>query len=258
MSARLTHEQVVARCLKHGYQWPQGVVFEGVMKKYPLICLTCDDNRPKYFHNVVQSGCRNCYDVALRLKHEQVVAQGLMAKHPAQLLEPYKGRSKVKHLYRFLDCGHDSEISPHNLVHSGQSCGVCYFNHGLTYLYLMEHQGLDAYKIGVTAVEHGQRWNSRINEHARRSWTLVHKVEFATRNEALALEKAIVDSWKAQGFPPGATKEQILKGYGETVSRQLATAKTIKEMMQPDWYPDESWNTKHSNASTMAAAANRA
>jgi len=255
MSVRLTHQQVVARCLEHGYQWPQGVVFEGALKKYPLICLTCGDNRPKYFHNVVQSGCRNCYDVASSLTHDEVVARGLAAPHPAELLEPYKGRSKAKHLYRFLDCGHDSEITPHNLVHNGQSCGVCYFNHGLTYLYLMEHQGLDAYKIGVTAVEHGQRWNSRIDEHMRRGWTLVHKVEFATRNEALALEKTIVDSWRDQGFPPGVTKEQMLKGYGETVSRELATAKTIKEIMRSNCYPGESWNTT-SKVSMMAAAAN--
>ena len=218
MPVKLTQEEAEARCLANGYQWPEGFVYEGSQKKYPLICLKCGGNRPKKFNDVVRAGCMDCATNAWRLTHDEVVERCLAAKYPAQLLEPYKGHCGVKHLYRFLECGHEWEITPNSLWER-RGCGECFFDQGPTYVYLMEHDDLNAYKIGITPV--GLKlWRSRIRQHERKGWTLVHKIELATRKEALGLEKAIVDSWRAQGWPAGVTAEQIDKGHGETVSRK--------------------------------------
>ena len=254
MGSRLTQAEVEERCLEHGVKWPDGVVFEGTRKKYPVICLTCGDNTPKLFRNVGRKGCKTCDNVAKSLTHDEVFARGLAADHPALLLEEYKG-SLVKHLYRFVACGHEWEIAPSNLNDHGKGCGACYINQGPTYLYLMEHQGFDAFKIGVTAVEHSLPANSRIHRHGLEGWTLTLSVRFETRPEALKAEKTIIDSWRDQGFPHGVTPEQMkYDGEGETVSTENVTARSIKEMMRSLRYPVESWDTT-SNASTTAAVA---
>jgi hypothetical protein len=126
---KVTHDEAVARALDNNYRWPKSVLFEKVMEKYPLICLTCGDDSPKWFHHVGRpgGGCKNCANVAMsldrRLTQDQVVAQGLAAEHPAELLEPYKGRCDKKHKYRFLGCGHEHETTPNNLQ-QGTGCGL--------------------------------------------------------------------------------------------------------------------------------------
>jgi|TARA_R110001606_G_C15178810_1_gene629062 hypothetical protein len=150
-----------------------------------------------------------------KLTQEEAEAKGLDAKYPAQLLEPYKGRM-VKYKYRFLNCGHEWELSLNNLV-TGRGCGACYLDLGPTYLYLLQHEGFKAFKIGITAVEHGRPWDSRIRQFEYKGWTLVHKVKFETRAEAEAAEQAVLYSWRY--FPDGVRPEQMKDGYGETVSR---------------------------------------
>ena len=259
MTLALTQAEIEERCLANGYRWPEGVSYEGVKKNYPLICLTCGDNTPKWFTNVGQNGCKKCHYVAQSLAqtltHDEAVAQGLAADHPALLLEEYKG-TLVKHLYLFKDCGHEWEIQPNNL-YLGRGCGECFHDQGLTYLYLMEHQGLAAFKIGVTAVEHSLPTDSRIHRYGLDGWTLTLSVRFETRAEALKAEKKIIDSWREQGFPPALQPGQMRRGgEGETVSRQLVTSGSIKEKMRSDWYPSKLWKTAHLKASTTAAAAN--
>ena len=218
MRKRLTQEEAEARCLANNYGWPDGVDFGLVHQKYPLICLTCGDNTPKVFADVGRSGCKKCANATMRsantFTHDEAVARGLAAKHPALLLEPCKG-NKFKHKYRFLDCGHKWETIPNSLW-SGHGCGRCYGNHGPTYVYFMQHEGYNAYKIGITAVDQ-KSWHSRIRHHEYTGWTLVHKVRCETRDEAEAAEKAVLYSWRH--FPDGVTPEQIKKGHGETVSR---------------------------------------
>jgi len=257
MTLALTQAEIEERCLANGYRWPEGVSYEGVKKNYPLICLTCGDNTPKRFSNVGQCGCKKCYGVAFglaqTLTHDEAVAQGLGADHPALLLEQYKG-VLVKHLYRFKACGHEWTISPNNLD-NGRGCGECFHDQGLTYLYLMEHQGLAAFKIGVTAVEHSLPTDSRIHRYGLDGWTLTLSVRFETRAEALKAEKTIIDSWRDQGFPPALQPgEMKYRGEGETVLTELVTARSIKEMMWSLRYPVKPWDTT-SNASTTAAVA---
>ena len=254
---KLTQAEAEERALANGYRWPEGVIYEGGRTNYPLICLTCGDNTPKRFTNVGKCGCKKCHYVAQSLAqtltHDEAVARGLAADHPALLLEEYKG-AMVKHLYLFKDCGHEWEIQPNNL-YLGRGCGECFHDQGLTYLYLMEHQGLAAFKIGVTAVEHGNPYDSRIYRHGLEGWTLTLSVRFEIRAEALKAEKKIIDSWREQGFPPGVTPEQMkYGGEGETVSTELVTARSIKEMMWSLRYPVKPWDTT-SNASTTAAVA---
>jgi predicted GIY-YIG superfamily endonuclease len=229
--AALTQDEAVARCLEHGYQWPEGVVYEGAKKSYPLVCSICGNDCPKRFHNLGKRGCKKCARVARALTHEEVEARGLAAKYPAQLLEPYKGDLRFKHLYRFLRCGDEWEITPNNLG-KGKGCGQCYHDQFRTYVYVMEHEEFDAYKIGVTSASPTWPHRSRIYQHESNGWTLVIKLEMATRKEAMALEKATVDGWRAKGFRAGVTKEQMLSGYGETVSRGRVDLCDILGMME--------------------------
>jgi hypothetical protein len=260
LAYRFTQDEVEERCLDNNYAWPDGFIYKNRDTKYPLICLTCGDNRPKLFTNVGKKGCVKCANLAkslaFRFTQNEAVAQGLAAKHPALLLEEYKG-SVVKQLYRFVACGHEHETTLHNL-NGGDGCGACRFDQGSTQLYLMRHKRLAAFKIGVTQAEHENPTDSRIYRHGREGWTLTLSVRFETRAEALKAEKTIIDCWREQGFPPALTPEQMKRrGEGETVSTENVTARSIKEMMWSLRYPVRSWDTT-SNASTMAAVAEHA
>lgn len=227
--AVLTQDEVVARCLEHGYQWPEGVVYEGAKKSYPLVCLICGNDCPKRFNNLGKRGCKQCARVARALTHEEVEARGLAAKHPAQLLEPYKGDLRFKHLYRFLECGHEWEIDPNNLG-KGKGCGECYHNQGPTFVYLMEHDGFNAYKIGITAVEHKVESRDRIRMHESDGWKFVNKVEHSTRAEALARETAVLDFYS--DVEPALTPEEMSRGWGETLFRDQVDVHQIYLMME--------------------------
>ena len=153
----------------------------------------------------------------------EIMDRGLAAKHPALLLEKYKSY-QAKHKYRFLNCGHEWEVRPNHLD-QGRGCGACYYDQGPTYVYFMEHDGFDAFKVGATAVEHKQkdgriRKDKRIRELEYAGWEYIYKVRYETRAAALEVEKAIIDSWRERGFPAALTEDQIRTGCLETVSRQ--------------------------------------
>ena len=216
MPKGFTQEEAETKCLENGYGWPEGFVYKNRRTKYPLICLTCGDNRFKFFGSVGKANgkCQSCNISAKALTHEEAVDRGLAAKHPALLLEEYKGYH-VKHVYRFLRCKHEHEIRAYALD-DGQGCGACWFDPGPTYVYFMQHEGFNAYKIGITRIDQEM---DRVFRLAYKGWTLVHKVEYETREEAEAVEKAVLYSWRH--FPAALTPEQMPNdgGYGETVSR---------------------------------------
>ena len=167
----------------------------------------------------------------MTLTQKEVEARCLEADHPALLLEEYKG-ALIKHKYRFLACGHEWGIAPYKL-HAGRGCGACYLDQGSTYLYLMEHDGLDAFKIGITAVKHKEAKRSRIRQHSRKGWELVFKLQVETRAEAETIEKRIIESWRDQGFPQALESGTLRNGgEGETVSRQLIHVNEIINRIQ--------------------------
>jgi len=91
---------------------------------------------------------------------------------------------------------------------------------GPTYVYLLESEEFDAYKVGITGVHH--RTRNRIDLFGPKGWELVHKVEYPTRREARAAERAIVDSWRDLGCGPAVTADQMkYGGETETVSRAV-------------------------------------
>ena len=234
MTVTLTQEAAVARVEANGFEWLDGP-YLGHTLKYQLRCTTCGEVTHKSFKEVGKSGCKKCSYTAkgasYRLTHDEAVARGLASDHPAQLLEPYKGR-KVKHLYRFVECGHEQGITPHNLNDHGHGCGSCWFDLGPTYVYVLSNKQYEASKIGVTAVEHSKPTDSRIHQLGREGWILVDKFRCDTRDEALAIEKEIVDSWKDRGFPPGVTKDQIKGGYGETIAWRIQPPEIIVEAVK--------------------------
>jgi len=210
MPPKLTQETVEARCSANGFAWPKGVVFRKTQEKYPLICLTCGNDTPKWFSAVGVTGCKKCADVEMSLTHDEVVAQGLAAKHPAQLLDPYKV-CMVKHRYLFFKCGHEWEITPHHLD-NGHGCGVCWYDQGPTYVYLMERDGV--LKIGITPVKPKLAKHSRIYKHSLDGFSLVHKEKHKTRKKALAREAAVLDL--RNGGPALKPGEMRHHGEGET------------------------------------------
>ena len=143
----------------------------------------------------------------------------------------YRNR-RSKYWVRF-PCGCINRADFNNVVYYGPlGCGTCRFEQGPTFVYLLAHDEYNAFKIGFTAVVHKERTSDRLAYLQRDGWDVIYKVRYETRNEAIAIETTIKNSWKAQGFSPAVGQHQIWYGYTETVSKDLVDVNEIIKLMK--------------------------
>jgi hypothetical protein len=102
---------------------------------------------------------------------------------------------------------HESRPAPRKAGHYRTEC------YGM--VYLVEHEEMDAYKVGVT----NSRYR-RVDEHKQREWTLVDSWTYSDGRVALNIERAILGGVRSRGFSILLSDADMPQGgWRETLSR---------------------------------------
>ncbi len=180
------------------------VAYPGAKKGWNSKCLTCNRNISPHFSSVFQrgSGCIYCSGG----KVDEKDAVKFMKASGLKPLDKFPGANKP---WRCECQSCRRVVTPrYASLKSGQGgCRWC-ADWGIDYekpgfLYLMENKSLSALKIGIGGLERTRR-RSRIVQHEKHGWALIHKMDFAVTDDAFQIEQKII-SW--------LETKAILRGY---------------------------------------------
>ena len=141
-------------------------------------------------------------------------------------LEPYE-RALKPWLMKCGKCGKEFRKT-YNSVQQGTACRFC-ANRGLdlrapALIYLIFHEGSDAYKIGVMGLS-----TDRPKRHGSRGWVLINWLSVATGAVAYEIEQRALAALRIDlRLPPALDSIQMPQaGWSETVSADDIDALTI-------------------------------
>jgi rRNA maturation endonuclease Nob1 len=123
---------------------------------------------------------------------------------------------------RCLTCGFEYETIGKN-VSDGSGCAVC-AQHGFdptqpSLVYLLRHDQGPLMKVGVTKI--GSR--GRLTGHRGRGWEQIATWPVPFGRDALAIEAAVIEWWRASGAR-ACTRDEVPKGDGWTEAVHIAAA----------------------------------
>jgi hypothetical protein len=207
-----------------------------VLSPYPgyhvpwlALCTTCGrEVAPTYAHiaSGERGGCVYCAGNAV----DEADAVELMLAAGLEPLDPYPG-ARTPWRCRCGGCG--AEVSPRwNSVQQGQggcrACATSGFDPSCPgAIYLMWHQGLRAWQIGIS-----NQPVKRVASHRRQGWDLVELIEMDDGYKAASIERAILRAWRRAGYRPAASREQLPQGgYTETVSAEDVAECSLTELI---------------------------
>jgi hypothetical protein len=140
-------------------------------------------------------------------------------------LEQYPG-VRARWSCRCLKAGHLVSPTLGSVNSRGSGCAECsesgFKRDAPALLYLVQHPGLKAAKVGVCGMDTG-----RLEKHARRGWHLIQQLEFGLGQMAEALEREVIAEWRSYGLPPVRDGEATYDGWTETISLDGATPQAI-------------------------------
>ena len=204
--------------------------YPGSGMPWVCVCLTClNEVSPRYDNVSIRGqGCIHCQGGVV----DPIEARKVMEAAGLKPLTEYPG-SKAPWPCICLTC--DNEVSPQygNVAHRGAGCIHCStsgFNPAEpAFVYLIQHDTLDAWKIGKANYNTG-----RLPKHYRNGWRFAKIWEFEVGGEASRLEKAILGWWREElELPYAATPEDMPQGgYTETANRTLVSLIEIKTLAQ--------------------------
>jgi len=108
--------------------------------------------------------------------------------------------------------------------------GLFVGNNGPGILYLIEHDHLDAFKIGMSSSESR---NDRIQEHRVNGWSTIEVWPSETVQAAYVLEQTVINWWRKSLNAPAAVNPESMPqgGYTETISRSVIDKEKILEFI---------------------------
>lgn len=194
--------------------------YPGASKPWKCECLVCGRHTSPTLSNLKRGhgGCLKCAGKLVEPEdaNQTMLDAGLIP------LEPYRGRHTPWNC-RCLKC--DRDISPtYGSVSRGSGCKYCaeigidYTASG--YVYLIAHQSMQSYKIGIANSQPRKKYYDRLLQHELKGWVLVSKFEFTTAEIAMKVEQEFL-KWVREVLGLGiylSKKEMPQGGYTETFS----------------------------------------
>lgn len=209
--------------------------YPGAGAQWLCRCLRCDDmTRPMYSN--IHAGGRGCE--TCRRRAQGAAKRDRYAEHCERLarrlgftpLGPYPGMTRAwKCLCR---CGRPTQIWAGALDGRPRGCRWC-ANYGFKFsnpslVYLVLHPGLNALKIGVTAVG-----STRLTIFEKHGWQVLAKEAVATGFKAVFVESSILSWWREElKLPPYLSEEDTpTGGWTETIEvGSVSTALVIERL----------------------------
>lgn len=163
-----------------------------------------------------QGGCRNCGGKA-RLSDADARERARVWGYEPYPDIPYTNDA-TKWPGRCLAAGHHTEPVLNSYRRSGP-CQEC-ASHGFkpdqpALLYLVVSGRLNAAKVGICGADNR---NTRLADHRRAGWTLVHSRMFDEGRFARLIERSVVRLWRERDDGPVLDTGARYVGYTETVS----------------------------------------
>lgn len=165
--------------------------FKGANYKWKSICWKCGELVSPRFADIKggRGGCKPCAMKSRQTPEFLDEIMKIMKNANLEPLEPYKS-SNHKWKCKCLQCGEIVRPQASNIRngHGGcVFCSVAAFKHGEpAYLYLIHHQGLGSYKVGIGNY---RIVNDRIKSHIKAGWKLLKKYPFEQGKTAMRVEK---------------------------------------------------------------------
>ena len=164
---------------------------------------------PRYA-NVQQghSGCTYCTGHAV----DNAFAVEVMRDAGLEPLGPFPG-AVTKWPCICMSCGRQVQPKYNNIQQGGGGCRYCahggYWKDGpsTALVYLLVHQALRAYKVGVMR-EH----TPRIDQHRRNGWAVIQTWPGLTPQAAYDAEQAAIALWRDSGAPDAVAAELMPQG----------------------------------------------
>ena len=210
MTKRINEEDARAVMLAADFQ--PNVPYQSSGTPWAGVCLKCGQpGSPKYSN--VQQGRGACAYCAGN-KVDSAVLVGKMLAAGFQPSAPFQG-SHTPWAGVCLKCGEPGSPQYHSIQQGKGACTSCAAN------------GFNPAKPGAFYVVTGRGWlkggitnstSRRLNEHAKQGLTdVLHVLEFESGHDAKALEDLWKDFKAALPTHMHATKDDVAKGYTETV-----------------------------------------
>jgi hypothetical protein len=160
------------------------------------------------------------------------VAFETMLKKKVQPLEPYPG-SHTPWSCKCFKCGKISSPTLNKVARRETGCRYCAMRGpdlvAPSYLYLIESNEFNAYKIGVA-----RGTSSRIKQHTNAGWVIRKTFYFSTGEVAYGAESEVLRWWRKDlQLEPFLNKKQIPHGgWTETINKEDLNIKEILKFME--------------------------
>lgn len=187
----VTSDEWDSRAEVRGFRWLAPV--RSTSEPVPAECLTCSYEWSPWPGD--RKGCPRCAGKVITPEQWSTRAAAVGIEWLGG--EPI--RSSRKHAARCLTCGREWEVSPEK-VQQGQGCVACgrggFDALAPARVYLLTLDGALA-KVGVTG---DLTTRDRVAIHEARGWQVVAVWHLPSGTEALRVERAVLDQWRAQGL----------------------------------------------------------
>ncbi len=229
--SRFTTEDAKTEARKRGYEFLD--TWTTARPKYKLQCLKCGNIAEQFWSTTRKStpekpSCLFCS--GKRFRPDEI--KELFLKQGLQLIGEYQNANTAVECI-CLKCNRTTFALYCNVMSGKGICRACAepgFNPtkpGL--IYLIEHTGYNAYKIGIANVH-----TRRLRKHQMNGWQVVFLWNFTDSTNVYRFESAILKWLRVdKGLPVCLEKQDTPQaGYTETVSSLLITAHEIREAVQ--------------------------
>jgi len=210
------------------------IEFPGAHMPWPSTCAVCEKQVTPTYSSVAQGrGCRFCglERTAQARRGDPVHAAEVMRNAGLEPAVEYPG-SREKWLCRCIACGNDVTPTYDSVNQGGGGCVFCvsggYDPHSPGAVYLMRHDALEAYKVGIRNLT-----SRRLERHVRNGWYLVEEWQFNDGSVPPKVEVGILGWWRGDlEAPVACTPEQMPQaGYTETVSMAHVSEEATRSMV---------------------------
>ncbi len=189
--------------------------------------------RPTYSH--VKARGHQCWqcrgdDIATALRYTSDQASAMMLDGGLEVLDPYPGSMKPWRA-RCLGCGSTVTPSLHNISSGHGGCTKCAVRGiDLTrpgYLYLVQHDGRGALKVGIANID------ERLRQHTSLGWHVVGRWEADLAQDAREIEREVLAWFRKLGITFAFERgEMKYRGYTETASLEDVEIGRVKAFIE--------------------------
>lgn len=212
-------------------------LYPGAHEKWLVECLSCAEQmRITLAHKIAKRrGCPLCSVRARGLASRRSPEEATLLLQGAgfEPSEPYPGNGKPWACVH-LACGRETAKRLSDVQTGHKGCFFCAKN-GFRFgspgtLYVLEHEGLGAIKVGVTGQSSG-----RIEKFEKANWVVVHRANFPLGETAFKIEQRVLRALRKDlSLTPFLRPEDMagMGGYSETFDKNKATRELVLNIIK--------------------------